>query len=58
MKVRELIKVLQQHDPQYEVYFNDGDGPCCVEYVGVVEMEDNVSEWNMKAGYTYLELSN
>ena len=57
MKVKDLIKVLEKHDSDLEVYFNDGNGPWPLEVYEVVEIEDNVPEWNMEAGYTYLELS-
>ena len=57
MKVKDLIKVLEKHDSDLEVYFNDDDGPCCVVSVNVVEMENDVPEWYMEAGYTYLELT-
>jgi uncharacterized protein with von Willebrand factor type A (vWA) domain len=57
MKVKDLIKVLEKHDSDLEVYFNDGNGPCSLRKYEVVEIEENVPEWNMEAGYTYLELS-
>ena len=57
MKVKDLIKLLEKHDPQLEVYFNEGEGPCCVESVDAVEIGADIPEWNMEAGYTYLELT-
>lgn len=57
MKVKDLIKVLEKHDSDLEVFFNDGNGPWAIESFKVVKIEDNVPEWNMEAGYTYLELS-
>jgi len=56
MTVKELMKLLSEHDENLQVFFNDGYGPRSVNYIKVIEMEETVPDWNMEEGFTYVEL--